>query len=386
MRKEMLQYAEPWIDEDDIKEVSEVLHKGHIGSLPKVKEFEKNFATYVNAKYAVAFSNGTAALHACAFVAGIRKGDEVITTPMTFAASANCVLYCGGKPVFADIKKDTYNIDPESIRKHITKKTKALIPVHFTGQPVDLDAIHEIADEHHLMVIEDAAHAIGATYRGKKIGSLSPMNVFSFHPVKQITTGEGGMVTTNEKDIYETLQQFRMHGITRDPEKLKKKDREEGKWMSDQQFLGYNYKFTDIQAALGVSQLKKLDRFLSIRRRYASLYNEVFKDMEEVTIPYQSPDGKSSWHLYILKLNQKKIGKKRKQVYDELRQRFNIGISVHYRPVYYHTYYQDLGYKRGVCPVSEQLYEDIITLPLFPKMTEKDVEYVIESVRSVCKK
>jgi perosamine synthetase len=222
MREEMLQYAEPWIDDDDSKEIIDVLKKGYISSLPKVIEFETTFAKYVNAKYAVAFSNGTAALHACAFITGIEKGDEVITTPMTFAASSNCVLYCGGVPVFADIKKDTYNIDPDSIRKRITKKTKALIPVHFTGQPVDLDAIHEIADEHHLIVIEDAAHAIGAIYKGKKIGSLSVMNVFSFHPVKQITTGEGGMVTTNDQDIYETLKQFRMHGITRDPNKLTK--------------------------------------------------------------------------------------------------------------------------------------------------------------------
>lgn len=384
MREEMLQYAEPWIDEDDIKEVTGVLHKGHIAALPKVKEFETKFAIYVNAKYAVAFSNGTAALHACAFAAGIRQGDEVITTPMTFAASANCVLYCGGKPVFADVQKDTYNIDPGSIKKRITKKTKALIPVHFTGQPVDLDAIHEIADDYNLTVIEDAAHAIGATYKGRKIGSLSPMNVFSFHPVKQITTGEGGMVTTNEKDIYETLQQFRIHGITRDPEKLKKKDREEGGWISDQQFLGYNYKFTDVQAALGVAQLRKLEKFLAIRRRYASIYNEALKEMNEVITPYQLPDGCSAWHLYILQLNTKKIRKTRKQIYDELRQRYNIGVSVHYRPVYYHSYYQSLGYKRGPCPVAEELYENIITLPLFPKMTEMDVQYVIDGVKRVC--
>jgi dTDP-4-amino-4,6-dideoxygalactose transaminase len=304
---------------------------------------------------------------------------------MTFAASSNCVLYCGGTPVFADINKNTYNIDPDSIRKCITKKTKALIPVHFTGQPVDLDAIHEIANEHNLTIIEDAAHAIGAKYKGKKIGSLSVMNVFSFHPVKQITTGECGIVTTNDQEIYETLMQFRAHGITRDQKKLKNKGEDEGGWFSDQQFLGYNYKFTDIQAALGVSQLKKLDKFLVIRKRYASLYNEAFKDMDEVVIPYQSPDVDSSWHLYVLQLKPKKIGKSRKQVYNELRQLHNIGVAVHYKPVYYHTYYQNLGYKKGICPVAEQLYENIITLPLFPKMTENDVEDVIEGIRSVCK-
>lgn len=385
MRKEMIQYAEPWIDDHDIQEIINVLKKGYISSLPEVKQFETNFAKYVNARYAVAFSNGTAALHACAFIAGIQKGDEAITTPMTFAASSNCVLYCGGTPVFADINKNTYNIDPDSIRKCITKKTKALIPVHFTGQPVDLDAIHEIANEHNLTIIEDAAHAVGAKYKGKKIGSLSVMNVFSFHPVKQITTGEGGMVTTNNQEIYETLMQFRVHGITRDPKKLKSNGEDEGGWFSDQQFLGYNYKFTDIQAALGVSQLKKLDKFLEIRKRYASLYNEALKDLDAVVIPYQSPDVDSSWHLYVLQLKTKKIGKSRKQVYDELRQLHNIGVAVHYRPVYYHTYYKNLGYKKGICPVAEQLYENIITLPLFPKMTENDVEDVIEGIRSVCK-
>ena len=216
-RKEILQYAEPWIDDDDIEEVVKTLKTGYIRSLSKVKEFEKKFSNYVNSKYAVCFSNGTAALHACAFISDIKKGDEGVTSPMTFAASSNCILYCGGKTTFADIKKDTYNIDPDSIKKNITNKTKVIIPVHYTGQPSDMDVIHEIADEHNLIVIEDAAHALGALYKNKKIGSLSIMNVFSFHPVKHITTGEGGMVTTNNKDIYEKLLQFRMHGICRVP-------------------------------------------------------------------------------------------------------------------------------------------------------------------------
>ncbi|MFH0861104.1 MAG: UDP-4-amino-4,6-dideoxy-N-acetyl-beta-L-altrosamine transaminase [Candidatus Altiarchaeota archaeon] len=384
MRKETLFYAEPWIDDDDINGVMEVLNRGFKGALPTVREYETKFAEYVDAKYAVAFINGTAALHACAFAAGISKGDEVITTPMTFAATSNCVLYCGGTPIFADIQEDTYNIDPEHIREKITKKTKAIMPVHYTGQPADMDSINAIAEEHGLTVIEDACHAVGATYKDRMIGSISVMNVFSTHPVKQINTFEGGMITTNDREIYEKLAQFRNHGITRDPKKLKLRD-EDGDWVSDQQYLGHNYRFNDLQAALGISQLKKLDKFLSIRKKYVDMYNKAFKNVEGLTIPYQSPDGKSSWHIYVLKLNTEKIGKSRKQVFNELKAKHNIAAAVHYVPVYYHTYYQNLRYKRGICPTAEDLYNRIITLPLFPKMTENDVEYVIDSVKDVLK-
>lgn len=382
MREKTLYYAEPWIDDEDIKKVIEVLKKGYISSLPEVKEFEKNVAEYVCARYAVAFSNGTAALHACMFVNDIKPGDEVITTPMTFAASANCILYCGGKPVFADIKKDTYNIDPECVKKKITSKTKAIIPVHYTGQPANIDEISEIANDENISVVEDACHAIGAKYKGKHIGSISPLNVFSFHPVKQITTGEGGMITTNSKEISEKLKQFRAHGITRDRKKIINK--RDGDWLSDQQYLGYNYKFTDLQAALGVAQLKKLDKFLTLRKKYAKIYNEELGNIDEVIIPYQSPDVKSSWHLYVLKLNLKRTGKNRKYVFNELKEKYNIWAAVHYVPVYYHSYYQNLGYKKGLCPVAENHYENIITLPLFPKMTEEDVKYVIDGVKNIC--
>lgn len=380
MRERILQYADPWIDDDDIEEVIKTLKKGYISSLPKVKEFEINLADYVDTKYAVAFSNGTAALHACAFLSGIKNGDEVITTPITFAASSNCILYCGGKPVFADIKEDTYNIDPDSIEKNITKKTKAIIPVHYTGQPADIDAIYEIANDHNLIIFEDAAHALGALYKNRKIGSISKMNVFSFHPVKHITTGEGGAVTTNDEYTYKKLLQFRMHGIV----KVQHKEKKYGMWFNDQQFLGYNYKFTDLQAALGVSQLKKIDKFLSIRKKYVDMYNDAFDDMKNMAIPYQLPYVKSSWHLYILKLDTKKIGKSRNQIYDELRIKHNIGVAIHYTPVYHHTYYQNIGYKKGICPVSEKFSEDIITIPLFPKMTEDDVNNVIDAVKKVC--
>ncbi|TCS83311.1 UDP-4-amino-4,6-dideoxy-N-acetyl-beta-L-altrosamine transaminase [Tepidibacillus fermentans] len=379
VRKEYLPYGQQWIDEEDIKQVVQVLKGNYLTTGPYITEFEKKIAEYVGANYAVAFSNGTAALHGAAFAAGIQHGDEVITTPMTFAASANCVLYQGGTPVFADIDPQTYNIDPEKIEELINEKTKAIIPVDFTGQPVELDRILELAKKHNLIVIEDAAHALGATYNDRKIGSISDMTMFSFHPVKHITTGEGGIITTNNKEYYEKLLQFRTHGITRDRDKLIENH---GPWYYEMQFLGYNYRMTDIQAALGISQLKKIDQFVETRKNYAEIYNNAFKDMEEVTIPYQMKEGSSSWHLYILRLNFNQLTASRKEIFEALLKE-NIGVNVHYLPVYWHPYYQELGYKKGLCPNAEKLYEEIITLPLFPKMSVLDVQDVIKAVKKV---
>jgi dTDP-4-amino-4,6-dideoxygalactose transaminase len=281
-RKEFLPYGRQTIDEDDIKRVEEVLRSDYLTTGPNIDLFEKTVASYVGAKYAVAFANGTAALHGACFAAGIGNGDEVITTPMTFAASANCVLYVGGKVVFADINPNTYNIDPEDIERKITDKTKAIIPVHYTGQSVDLDKIHEIAKKHNLIVIEDGAHALGSKYKGKKIGALSDMTMFSFHPVKAVTTGEGGIITTNNERLYRRLCQFRTHGITRDPGYLLEYH---GPWYYEQQFLGYNYRMTDIQAALGVSQMKKLNNFISKRKELVNYYNELLKGVKGIVIP-----------------------------------------------------------------------------------------------------
>jgi perosamine synthetase len=380
VNKRFIPYGKQWLDEEDIQAVIEVLRSDYLTTGPKIKEFEQKFADYVGAKYAVAIANGIAALHAVCYAAGIREGDEVITTPITFAASASCVLHCGGTPVFADIDPKTYNIDPEEIRKKITPKTKAIIPVHFTGQPCDMDEIHKIAKEYNLIVIEDAAHALGAEYKGRKIGSISDMTTFSFHPVKHITTGEGGMITTNDEELYKKLILFRTHGITRNNELLHNQD--EGPWYYEQLDLGYNYRITDIQCALGISQLKKLEKFVARRREIADQYNKAFKELEGVVIPYQDQYSDSSWHLYIIKLELDKLKVGRKEIFEVLKA-LNIGVNVHYIPVYYFPYYQKLGYGKGLCPNAEYLYERIITLPLFPQMTDVAVERVINSVCKV---
>lgn len=379
IREHYLPYGRQWIDDDDIHAVVNVLKGDYLTTGPYVSDFEQAVAKYVGATYAVSFSNGTAALHAACFAAGITNGDEVITSPMTFAASANCVLYQGGKPVFADISEKTYNIDPIDIEKKISDKTKAIIPVHFTGQPAPLDEIRAIANKHNLIIIEDAAHALGATYKGQMIGSISDMTMFSFHPVKHITTGEGGMITTNNKDYYEKLLQFRSHGITRDPNKLTD---HHGPWYYEMQFLGYNYRLTDIQAALGTSQLKKINSFVQQRKKIVEMYNEAFMEIPQINIPCQNPDAESSWHLYIIRLKKDLLKGTRKELFESLQSQ-NIGVNVHYIPVYLLPFYQQLGYPKGLCPNAEKLYEDMITLPLFPKMDELDVGDVISAVKEV---
>jgi len=382
VRDTYLPYAQQWVDEEDVGEVVKVLKSDFLTTGPKIEEFEKRFADYVGAKYAVSISNGTAALHAACFAAGINEGDEVITSPITFAASANCVLYQGGKPVFADINPKSYNIDIEAIERKITKKTKAIIPVDFTGQAVDIDGINEIAKKYGLVVIEDAAHSLGAEYKGKKIGSLVDMTTFSFHPVKHITTGEGGMITTNDDKLYNKLKLFRTHGITRDKEMLHNK--EEGPWFYEQLELGYNYRMTDIQAALGISQLNKINGFLKRRREIAKKYDEYLKNIDGIILPYQESFSKSAWHLYVIQLELEKFKVGRKEIFEAL-QAENIGVNVHYIPVYYHPYYKRLGYEKGLCPNAEKLYERIITLPLYPKMKDKDIKDVVNALDKVLK-
>lgn len=365
-------YGRQTIDEEDIQAVVDVLKGDFLTTGPKIEKFEKMVCDYTGAKYAVAVSSGTAALHAACFAAGIGAGDEVITTPITFAASSNCILYCGGIPVFADIKPDTYNIDPKDIKKKITNKTKAIIAVHYTGQPCEMDEIHAIAKEHNLFVIEDAAHALGADYKGKKIGSISDLTTFSFHPVKHITTGEGGMITTNDPDLYERLKLFRSHGITRD-EKLMTKN--EGGWYYQQLDLGYNYRITDIQCALGISQLKKLDKFIERRRKLVHQYNEKLKDVDGIICPVQKEGCNNSWHLYVIQVPKEH----RKEIYNRL-QLAGIHVNVHYIPVYMHPYYQGHGYIDIHCENAEELYKTIISLPLYYGLTDKEQDYVIEQI------
>jgi len=381
IRDKMLPYGHQWIDQDDIKAVSEGLQSDWITQGPKVEEFEKNFATYIGARYAVAVNSGTAALHAACFAAGISKGDKVITTPITFAASANCVIYQGGTPVFADIREDTLNIDPEEIKKKITSDTRAIIPVDFTGLPVDLEEILQIARENNLIVIEDASHALGATYKESKIGSISDMTIFSFHPVKHITTGEGGMITTNNKEYYERLKLFRTHGITKDKDKLLNYD---GPWYYEMQELGYNYRLTDFQCALGISQLKKIDKIIQRRRKIVKKYNYEFKDMPEIKIPEINPiDSNPVWHIYMIQLNLDRLKVDRREIFEALRAE-NIGVNVHYMPVHLQPYYRNkYNYHQGDFPKAENYYLREITLPIFPMMSDKDIDDVIKAVKKV---
>ncbi|UQZ36961.1 UDP-4-amino-4,6-dideoxy-N-acetyl-beta-L-altrosamine transaminase [Paenibacillus sp. PK3_47] len=379
VRARYLPYGKQVIDEEDIQSVIKVLQSDHLTSGPAIAQFEADIASFTGAKYAVAFTSGTAALHGACYAAGIGEGDEVITTPMTFAASANCVLYLGGTPVFADIDPFTYNLDPARIKERITAHTKAIIPVHFTGQPAELDEILTIAKEHNLVVIEDAAHALGAKYKNKSIGSIGDMTMFSFHPVKHITTGEGGVITTDNPMYYEKLLQFRTHGITRDQKLLQKNH---GPWYYEMQFLGFNYRITDIQASLGISQLKKIGSFIEKRRQISEFYTKELASIEEIVLPHQLSYVDSSWHLYILRLQLSRLTAGRKEIFQAL-QKENIGVNVHYIPVYHHPYYESLGFQKAICPVAESCYEQFITLPLYAGMDHRDMADVVDAVKKV---
>lgn len=379
MTHDFIPYGKQAINKNDIERVVEVLKSDFLTTGPMVDQFEEKIAEYVGSKYAVVVSNGTAALHAACFAADIGPGDEVITTAMTFAASANCVLYQGGTPVFADIDPKTYNIDPKSIKEKITDKTKAIIPVHFTGQSVDLDPIIELAKKYNLKIIGDAAHAIGTKYKDKKIGSIADMTEFSFHPVKTITSGEGGAITTNSKELYDKLKLFRTHGITKDSDELINNG---GSWFYEQQDLGYNYRLTDIQCALGISQLERIEEFKKRRQEITKKYNKAFKDIDEIILQEEPDFSDTSRHLYIIQLVLEKLNIGRKEFFNALRDR-NIGVNVHYIPVYYHPYYKELGYEKGLCPYAEKLYDRMITIPLHPSMTDEDVNYVISTIKNL---
>ena len=381
----MIPYGRQFIDEEDIQEVIKTLKSDFITQGPKIKEFESALCEYTGAKYAVVVSSGTAGLHLACLAIGIQKEDEVITSPITFVASANCVLYCGGKPVFADIQEDTVNIDPEEIKNKITKKTKAIIPVHFAGHPCDLEEIYAIAKKHNLMIIEDACHALGAEYKNSKIGSCkySDLAVFSFHPVKSITTGEGGAVLTNNKKLYEKLFMLRNHGITKDPTKFTinyqpSTINDYGSWYYEMQELGFNYRITDFQCALGLSQLKKLNKFIQRRREIVEIYNKELSKIEEIILPKERPYVKSSWHIYYIRL---KNFQRRKEVFERLRKK-GIGVQVHYIPVHFQPYYRDnFNYKEGDFPKAENYYKSAITIPLFLNLGKNEIEYIIEKIK-----
>ncbi len=381
VRKTYLPYAKQWVNEEDINKVVEVLKGDFLTTGPYVKEFEKTVASYVGAKYAVAVSNGTAALHMACAAVGISEGDEVLVSSMTFAASSNCVLYCGGTPIFVDIDEKNYNIDIKDLKSKITNKTKAIIAVDYTGQVVNLDEIMKIAKNHNLIVIEDAAHALGSEYNGEKVGSISHMTMFSTHPAKIVTTAEGGIITTNDEQLYKKMMLFRTHGITKDSSIYKEESH--GPWYHEQQSLGYNYRMSDLQAGLGINQMKRVDEFVNKRRDIVKIYNEAFSNVDEVITPFQEEFSNSAWHLYVIKLNLNKLNCSKKEFFEAMLKE-NIGVNLHYLPVYLHPYYKDLGYKKGECEKAEDLYEKMLTLPLFPLMSEQDIKDVINAVKKIC--
>ena len=381
VRTNKIYYGKQWIDEADIEEVIKVLRSDFLTCGPKVAELERELEKYTGAKHAVAVSNGTAALHCACMAAGIGAGDEVITTPLTFAASANCALYCGAKPVFADVNPDTYNIDPESVRKCITDKTKAIVAVDFTGQVVAHKELRAICDEYKLIFIEDAAHAIGTEYNGKKVGSLADITTFSFHPVKTITAGEGGAVLTNDDELYNKIVLAHTHGITHD-ESLMEEAPHEGPWYYEEISLGYNYRITDMQSALLISQMKKLDSFKKRRQEIVNKYNEAFENVDGIIIQKEIPESDTCRHLYIIRLDADKLNCTRRQFFDAMSAE-NVQCQIHYVPVYYFPYYKHLGYERGLCPNAEKIYEGIMSIPLYPKMTDDDVLDVIKAVKKV---
>ena len=376
-------YGRQDINLSDIYSVVNVLKSDWLTQGPKIEEFEKVLASYCGAKYAVVVSNGTAALHIACLAAGLRKGDEAITTPVTFLATSNSVLYAGAKPIFADIDIDTINIDVEQVNRKITKRTKAILPVHFAGLPCDMAELYRMAKKKGIMVIEDACHALGAEYkdRGKwvKVGSCkhSDMTVFSFHPVKHITTGEGGAITTNSKKLYEKLLSLRSHGMC----KTNRMTKEQGPWYYEMKDLGFNYRITDLQCAIGISQLKRINGFLKRRREIANTYDKAFKDMEGVEAISLPQGKKHSYHLYLLKIDFKKFHTTRKNFMTKLKKK-GILTQVHYIPIYRQPYYKDkFGLSKNLFPKSEKYYEKAISIPIYYGMNNKEVKKVTSEIK-----
>lgn len=395
-------YGKQWIDNDDINAVADVLRSDLITQGPKIVEFENALADRCGAKYAVAVNSGTAALHIACLAAGLKPGDETITSPNTFVASANCAVYCGAKPLFSDIDPLTYNILPQEIDKNINPKTMAVVPVHFAGQSCDMDPIYRTVRNkekefgHRIFIIEDACQALGSSYKGAKVGSCtySDMTVTSFHPVKHITTGEGGAVLTNDEQLYNKLKKFRNHGITNIPEEMVYREQayqssadgtssELNPWYYEQVDLGYNYRITDIQCALGLSQLKKLDRFRKRRREIINIYNEAFGKMENISIPFESEDCDSNFHLYVLLFEWDKFGTNRTEFMAGLKAR-GIHTQVHYIPVHTQPFYRkNFGTNWGDCPNAEEYYKKCLSIPLYQSLTDSDVKKIISEILDV---
>ena len=379
-RNNFLPFFRPLIGQEEIEEVVDTLKSDWLTTGPKTHLFEEKFAKYIGSKYAVAVNSCTAALHISLAALGIGKGDEVITSPYTFISAINVILQQGAIPVFVDIKPDTFNIDPDLIGEKISDKTKAIMPVHFGGQPCEMDRIMKIAKDNNLLVIEDAAHAVSAEYEGRKVGNIGDTTSFSFYPTKNMTTGEGGMITTNDEELMNKYKIWSLHGISKD---AWKRYSAEGSWYYEIVCPGYKYNMTDIQASLGLHQLEKLNNFQKKREKIAKDYNEAFKDMEEITIPFVKDNIKHAWHLYVIKIVSEKLKINRNQFIEALKEE-NIGTSVHFIPAHLQPYYRDtFGFKKGDFPNAEYAFERVISLPLFPKMSDKDVKDVINSVKKI---
>ncbi len=379
-------YGRQSLDDADIQAVVEVLKSDWLTTGPKIGEFEEQFAAWIGARHAVSFSSGTAALHGAAFAAGLGPGDEAITTPMTFCATANCVLYQGATPVFADVSPDTLNLDPDEVSRKLSSRTspriRAIIAVDYAGHPVALDELGELAKTCGALLIEDACHALGAEYRGKRVGSIAAMTVFSFHPVKHLTTGEGGMVATNDERLAETLRRFRNHGISSEA----RERQEAGQWFYEMVLLGFNYRLTDIACALGLSQVEKLDANLARRREIAAQYTAAFRELSAILVPAVRDDVNPAWHLYPIRLNLGRLSVGRGEIFRALRAE-NIGVNVHYIPVHQHPYYRERfksnsNFKESY-RVAEDAYARLISLPMYHSMSAHDVEDVVQAVRKV---
>jgi len=382
MRKTFLPASLPLIGKEETDEVLNTLTSGWLTTGPLTKSFEESFCKYIGSKYAVAVSSCTAGLHLSLLAAGVEKNDEIITTPYTFAATINTILHCQAKPVLVDINKKTYNIDVKKIESSITKSTKAIVPVHFAGQPCEMEEIRLIAKKYNLFVIEDAAHAAGAFYKGVNVGVSSDLHCFSFYPAKNMTTGEGGMVTTDDEELANKIRLYSQHGMSRD---AWKRYNSEGSWHYDIVYPGFKYNMTDIQAAIGIHQLKKLDEFIKIRTNYAQMFSKEFAKYPSLIVPEQIKNIKHAWYLYPILLNLEELNITRNEFINELKE-LNIGTSVHFIPNHIQPYYRDtFGYKQDDFSVAQWVYEREISLPLYPKMTEQDVNDVINAVLNILK-
>ena len=375
MSEPFLPYGRQWLDDEDIDRVAEALRGDFLTTGPGVAGFEQALTECTGARYACAVNSGTSALHVAYFAAGLAEGDEIITSPMTFAATANAALYLGAKVKFIDVQPDTGNLDPTLLEGAISDKTKLIVPVDFAGHPADYDEISAVAERHGVTVVADAAHSLGATYRGHEVGTLADATELSFHPVKPVTTAEGGAVLTDEPTLAKRAALFRTHGITRDAQDM---DAAEGPWYYEMHHLGFNYRLTDVQCALGLSQLRRLKAFIERRQQIASRYDEALGDLEEIELPGRRDYVTPGWHIYVVRV----AGDPglRKPLFERLRA-LGLGVQVHYIPVHFHPFYQNLGFKRGAYPVAEDFYHRAVSLPIYPKMSDEDVDSSIERVR-----